>query len=65
MTDIFDQATEQEEMARELSIALARNRPPPLKPKGKCYNCGDALAASHLFCNVDCRDDWQARNPYK
>jgi hypothetical protein len=67
--DIFDQATVQEELARELSIAAARNKPPVLIPNGICYNCLTELiyndSAARCFCDADCHDDWQARNQNK
>lgn len=65
MTDIYDQATEREEKERELCLALARSNNQKLLPKGECFNCSEALAPPCLFCDVDCRDDWQRRNPNK
>lgn len=67
--DVFDQATEQEEKAREQALAVVRNQPPVLIPNGACYNCQTELiyndVAAGCFCDADCRDDWQARNPNK
>lgn len=31
---------------------------------GKCLNCQTELAPPLRWCNGDCRDDWQARNPH-
>lgn len=64
MTDIYDQATAQEEMARELALAALRSIKPCITPKGRCYNCNEASGA-RLFCDENCRDDWQTRNPNK
>jgi hypothetical protein len=65
--DVFDQATEQEEKAREQALAAVRNQAPLLMPIGVCHNCGNDLirddTAASCFCDADCRDDWQARNP--
>lgn len=64
--DIFDQATEQEEKAREMALAQVRNKAPVLQPNGSCFNClaefTDNDLAAGCFCDADCRDDWQLRN---
>jgi len=65
MTDIYDQATEKEEQERMLSLQAVRSRQPSILPKGHCYNCDLSLDDRSLFCDGDCRDDWQARNPNK
>ena len=62
MTDIFDQASEQEEMLRNAAISNARVPIQKILPIGKCYNCEESLGDEHLFCDADCRDDWQKRN---
>ncbi len=62
--DIYDQATLKEEQEREVLLAMMRNRAPSIYPSGMCHNCNSALQDTrHLFCDADCRDDWQARNP--
>lgn len=62
--DIYDQATLKEEQEREVLLAMMRSCAPSILPKGRCYNCDSALTDLHrLFCDADCRDDWQARNP--
>lgn len=43
MTDIYDQATAQEEMARELALAALRSIKPCITPKGRCYNCNESI----------------------
>lgn len=64
--DIYDQATEQEEAMRERAIAAARNSNPTLQANGRCHNClVDMKQSAACFCDSDCRDDWQARNPNK
>jgi hypothetical protein len=62
MTDIFDQATDQEEKAREVALAEVRSRKPSLVLTGFCHNCDEMVRTGMYFCDVDCRDDWQKRN---
>ncbi|MGB2832972.1 MAG: hypothetical protein WBC07_08445 [Methylotenera sp.] len=62
MTDVSDQATIQEELMRDKAIAYQRSKQSILKPTGYCHNCDELLATdSGLFCNADCRDDWELR----
>lgn len=62
MTDVFDQASDREERGREAAIAAARNAAPAGPPPcGQCHNCGAAVEGDMRFCDLDCRDDWQAR----
>ena len=69
MSDIYDQATLQEEMMRDIAIAAARNVKPELQPNGSCFNCFAELVdndvAAGCFCDGDCRDDWQLRRRVK
>ncbi len=60
MTDVFDRATEREELERELSIAAAR-AVPALPYVGECYNCGQRLPQGMRFCDRDCCDDYERR----
>ena len=64
MTDVYDQATYQEELMRERALEAARKVKPTIWPTGYCHNCDEFLrSGDHLFCDVDCRDDWQKRQP--
>lgn len=36
----------------------AIRRSPSLVPAGFCHFCGEAVQPSHLFCDTDCRDDY-------
>lgn len=65
MTDVSDRATQQEELARDAALSHARNRAPLLLPVGECHNCEAVLDDPLLFCDSDCRDDWQLRNRTK
>ena len=55
--DVSDNATVEE--ARHLALALSI-RKQELTPKGACYNCHESIDT--LFCDVDCREDWEKRN---
>lgn len=55
---IDDIATQLEEMQREAAL---RVRKPQLTPCSRCHNCGAAVLSKHLFCDVDCRDDFEKR----
>lgn len=65
MTDIYDQATDREMRDRELALSLVRNQSTALsiKPIGVCHNCGDLVSNALTFCDSNCRDDWQLRQP--
>lgn len=44
----------------ELELELARSkRNPTLIPTGYCFYCNETLGSSRLFCDADCRDDYQ------
>lgn len=59
MTDQLDQAQKFEESRRADAL-----RDQALKPAmpfiGSCYNC-DAVIDHGLFCDCDCRDDFERR----
>ena len=59
--DIYDQASQQEELMRDVAIAAALKPKFKLKPVGQCYNCLENLSNEGEFCDADCRDDWQRR----
>ena len=59
--DDADRAEEKIESQIECGIAharflLARNS---LVPCGTCYWCGTGLHAGDLFCDADCRNDYE------
>jgi hypothetical protein len=61
MPDIADIASEREQLETALAIATARRAPPATpQPMGYCHNCDEPIDGA-AFCDVDCRDDWQAR----
>ena len=53
-----DQATQQEEFARENALKARKQEMPKI---GKCYNCGEAVKPNANFCNADCRQDFERR----
>ena len=61
--DISDQASDTEQLDRDLCIRAARQRAEKLefKPKGRCYNCNARLSHGMRHCDADCRDDHMAR----
>jgi hypothetical protein len=56
MTDQFDRATEIEEMHRDIALTF---RNPTLPACGVCHFCTEIVEGNKLFCNADCRNDWQ------
>ncbi len=55
---VDDQATQHEELMRELALTVRKAELPKI---GKCYNCGEQVKASANFCDVDCRLDYERR----
>ena len=57
--DDMDRAAEYEQ--RMLEAALRVRKPEP-KPCGYCHNCGSSVGTARLlFCDEDCRDDYEHR----
>jgi hypothetical protein len=61
--DQFDRATELEEKTRAAEIAAALAAP-KLKPTHFCHFCFEPVE-SGLFCNADCRDDYEKEARHK
>ena len=59
MADIFDRATEREEMDREAALKLRKPEGP--KATGYCLECGEAVEDERRWCGPECRDSWQRR----
>lgn len=59
MTDVFDRATEREEMDRE--IALRARKPEGPKATGYCLECGEPVEEGRRWCTAGCRDLWEHR----
>jgi hypothetical protein len=60
MADIADLA--QEDMERDAPYVLeAGKKPAGPKPNGTCHNCGEPIAPDTIFCDLDCREDYERR----
>ena len=59
MSDFADDASAQEEMERELSIAHHRKNTNSLLPVGRCHFCNSPVQPMLLFCDFDCGQDWE------
>jgi len=59
----FELAQRNLEHAIEDAIDKVRHRQ-VLHPKGACFNCEEALEpfSGKLFCDTDCRDDFEKRH---
>lgn len=57
--DEFDRASEAEQIDRDLCIAQARRYGGALLPVGACHYCDSLLRADKLFCDAECRDEWE------
>jgi hypothetical protein len=59
MADPADEASDfiDQELARQ--IAAAKNQARPAKtPVGTCHHCGEKVDKGMIFCDADCRDDF-------
>ena len=61
--DLIDAACEIEQMERDQAINEARSKAGGRQflPVGVCYNCGEDVPASALYCDQMCRDDHGVR----
>ncbi|PFH10878.1 hypothetical protein BCF11_3312 [Collimonas sp. PA-H2] len=58
MRDVADRA--EWRIAKDIEVAMAHaRRIPQLEADGRCHYCDDDVAHGRLFCNTDCRDDYQ------
>ena len=64
MSDIYDQATDQEMMDRDLAIKAARAQNQPMKFTGHCKYCEEHIDRGH-FCNAECREDFEQMQKMK
>lgn len=63
-SDPLDAASQ--EIDKQMNIGLAKIRAfKPLQSDGKCKNCNDDIDGSLLFCDSDCRDDYEFINNRK
>ena len=60
MTDVFDRASEREEMDRERALKMRKPEGP--KPTGYRLECGEPVGEGRRWCQgVECRDRWERR----
>lgn len=62
--DLSDQASDVEQLGRDLCIRAARQKSSELdvEPMGICHNCDAPVGLGERFCHgVDCRDDFVKR----
>ena len=60
--DPLDVASSLEAAERDACVMKQRAKP-TMQAVGHCYNCGEGLRAGMLFCDKDCRDDYEKRHP--
>ena len=58
MSDHADNADKKIYSAIAAGLAAAR-RAPALQPDCRCQFCDEPVAGELLFCDVDCRDDYE------
>jgi RNA polymerase-binding transcription factor DksA len=60
MADEIDKANEVAEV--ELQARLSK-RYKQVEPTGHCFNCDEKLPPGRrLFCDLDCKEDWERRS---
>lgn len=60
--DPLDRAVVEQEALLAEQLRLARQKTPELISfTGKCHNCHESLDDGKRFCDVDCREDFEAR----
>lgn len=59
--DKWDRAQENEDLVTEGTIRGIRNKAnqSSLLFCGFCYYCDEVLRSPHIFCNAECRDDFE------
>lgn len=58
MSDVADMSDKNVETFIASAIAHARGKP-GMKATGWCRFCEEAIGPVELFCNIECRDDYQ------
>lgn len=58
MADEADRAQQVQEQALEIALGKQKTKP-RLNPTGRCLWCSDAIGTDGLFCDSDCRDDYE------
>lgn len=58
MSDFFDQASDREQLERDLAITSARKSAPEAPVTGHCLWCNAELTDARRWCDPECREDW-------
>ena len=61
LSDIVDDAQAVEALQLAINLANALRPRSTLLACGSCYNCEAITPDGALFCDADCRDDYQRR----
>jgi hypothetical protein len=56
MSDLFDMASDREQLDRDLALKV---RKPVLMHCGRCHYCNESVGGNLFFCCADCRDDYE------
>lgn len=59
MSDIFDQASDREQLERDLAIASARKPSASAQATGHCLWCNAQIEQGKRWCDAECREDWE------
>lgn len=59
--ETFDLASELEQKHTEAAIAAVRSKAgaPTMPYNGVCYYCEEHVPSPRVFCDAQCRDDWE------
>jgi hypothetical protein len=61
MADDADRADEHFGPYLQARIAQTARASAGLTPLGRCYNCDEPIRPSLLYCDADCRSDYEAQ----
>jgi hypothetical protein len=66
LSDAGDRAQQATEDLTSFTISNIRsNVGRTLLHSGYCYYCDEKVRSPHLFCDLDCRDDWEREQKLK
>lgn len=57
MADDLERASDYEEAHRAFCVKNAQAQAQSMRPKGRCYFCGEPVAASLIYCDEYCCAD--------
>lgn len=58
MADVVDQAQKIQEEALEIALGKQKAKP-RTNTTGRCLWCNDSTGPQAMFCDADCRDDYE------